>query len=144
MKNVFILATLFVSSIASLSTIAWADDGHGHKSNKGGDKMNSSMMGQEQMIAMHEHMQTMNNIMAQIKGTNDSKQRNQLMHNHMDEMQKGMRTMMHGNGNGNGNKVNNPQMDTRLDMMQNQMGMMQQMMEQIMQHQAEQSMPQEK
>jgi protein CpxP len=138
MKNVFILATLFVSSIASLSTIAWADDGHGHKSNKGGDKMNSSMMGQEQMIAMQEHMQTMNNIMTKIKGTNDSKQRNQLMQQHMDEMQKGMQTMMHGDGN---NKVNSSQMEMRLDMMQNQMGMMQQLMEQMMQHQSQERMP---
>ena len=148
MKNNFILATLFIGSITSLSTIAWADDGsshqsntrvddgHSHQSNKGQNKMNSSMMGQEQVGVMHKHMQAMNNTMVQIKGTNDPTQRNQLMQRHMDEMQKGMRTMM----NGGKNKVNSSQMEMRMDMLQNQIGMMGQMMDQMMQHQAQERM----
>ena len=97
--------------------------------------MMMGMMNHEQMMTMHEHMQEMQQLMADIREENDPDRRMQMMQEHMVQMNEAMSmmggAMMGSTGDGN---MANLSMEERMQMMQNQMGMMNMMMEQMMNH----------
>ncbi|WP_317929896.1 hypothetical protein [Halioxenophilus sp. WMMB6] len=141
-----------------LATVALAGNGPNTMPNKGpgnnsqasermpmhakGGGMMMNMMDHEQMNAMHEQMQTMRTTMNQIQQEKDPKKRQQLMQEHLNQMQKAMQ-MMHmdaGNAEGPGMMTTEQMqemMNQRMGMMHDNMGMMDMMMEQMHQHDAQ-------
>lgn len=116
-----------------------AASGHDHS----GESM--GMMNQEQMMAMHEHMQDMQSLMSEIREEDDPERRQQLMHEHMQQMQGSMgmmESMMGGAGPGNdqtdSSATSMQQMQNRMQMMLEGMQMMQMMMRQMMSHMQQQ------
>jgi len=142
-----------------LSTAVFADKAH-HKDNEEGTGQSmSGMMDSEScmpmmdMAAMHGHMTKMQKTMDEIQGTEDIKQRQGLMQQHMQEMHQGMGMMQCKVPGEMPGKMKSPMemmdkddamsdtnammkrhkmMEQRMDMMQ---GMMGQMMEHMMQQQ---------
>jgi periplasmic protein CpxP/Spy len=136
-----------IALTAALSTPVFAESDHDHQQGndmKGAGMEGGMMMGmmdQEHMKKMHQHMQDMQKLMADIKQESDPQKRQQLMHKHMQTMQHGMHMMMGKMKGGHEMKdqmdMPSMQMDERMGMMEKRMNMMQMMMDQMMQHQAE-------
>ncbi len=153
MKSI-LLAGITVVMI-TLSTAVLADKAHHGDQDEGAKQsmsgmMHSGSMGMMDMEAMHKQMTKMQKTMKKIHNSKDSKVRQELMRQHMQEMHKGM-TMMQGMMSAGKMKKPMAMMDTddemadlktmhkhykmmeqRMDMMQ---GMMGQMMEHMMQRQ---------
>lgn len=143
---------LLATALWALSQSSLAQ--HQHDSGAGGDAHQAGtmpMMGQEQMSAMHEHMQQMQTLMAEIHSQTDPERRHQLMREHMQHMQQGMGMMMgpmqgsQGGHQDGGGAATMPQGDSMQGMqdqmraMQERMHMMQMMMNQMMEHMAQHS-----
>lgn len=95
------------------------------------------------MMQMQERMQKMQDMMGAIKAEQDPAKRAELMAQHMQEMQEGMRMM---GGGMQGRMQGGPQggmqgmtAEQRMEMMEQRMGMMQMMMGQMMQHEQEET-----
>lgn len=109
--------------------------------------MQGGMMSAEQLEMFQEHMQEMQDQMAQIRQEGDPERRRQLMREHMDSMQQGMGMMTNGmmarednaNPAGDGSLSTEESMEERMQAMQHHMAMMQMMMDQMMQHYSEQA-----
>lgn len=97
--------------------------------------MMMGMMNHEQMMQMRDHMQEMQQLMADIRKEADPDSHMQMMSGHMEQMNKAMGmmggAMMGRPGNGDISHMN---MEDRMQMMQDQMGMMAMMMQQMMEH----------
>lgn len=122
--------------------------GQQHGAGASGDHQSGESMGmmdQEQMMAMHEHMQSMQSLMSAIREEDDPERRQQLMQEHMQQMHSSMGMMedMSG-GAGPDNDQVDPgappmqQMQNRMQKMQEGMQMMQMMMKQMMSHMQQQ------
>ena len=96
-------------------------------------------------MAMHEHMQDMQSLMSEIREEDDPERRQQLMQEHMLQMQSSM-GMMEGMRGGAGsdddqtdaNATSMQEMQDRMQMMQERMQMMHMMMRQMMSHMQQQ------
>lgn len=110
---------------------------------KGEDMKGGMMMSQDQMMAMHGHMNKMQNMMSDIMKESDPQKCQALMHEHMQAMHKGMQ-MMNGNmsmmpkamDDEKPSQMGNMDMMKRMHMMEQRMGMMQMMMGQMMEHES--------
>ena len=122
---------------AVMSGPVFADSHHPHgTANKGGGMM--GMMSHEQMQAMHQHMEEMQALMANIQQESDPEKRKALMQAHMKDMQEGMQMMGGQGGMGSGSKdMSSMGMEERMGMMEKHMSMMQMMMGQMMEHDVE-------
>ena len=143
MKTLFATIALTVALVTHV--FAESDDDHQHGNDVKGTGMQGGMMmgmmDQEHMRKMHEHMQKMQRLMAEIKQEEDPKNRHNLMQKHMESMQQGMGMMMGKMKEKHAmrDQVDMPsmQMNDRMSMMEKRMNMMQMMMDQMMQHNAE-------
>ncbi|WP_417345527.1 hypothetical protein [Ferrimonas sp.] len=123
----------------ALSSFAYAGEEHQHGGMKDKCAM-MGMMGHEQMMAMHQHMQEMSALMDQIGQEQDHQKWQALMQSHMEKMQQGMQMM----GCGAGDKMQHGKdksmpmtMEERVGMMEKHMKMMQMMMGQMVDHSAQ-------
>ena len=107
-------------------------------------------VGNGDMDKMKQNMKKMMKQMDEIHSTNDPKRREKLMHEHMQNMHKGMKMMRNMGGDmmmgmdggkkggkemmskGMGNNMSNQERGKRHQMMEQRMDMMQMMMEQMM------------
>ena len=80
------------------------------------------------MMSMKEHMQSMQEMMKNLKQESNPEKRSELIEQHMQAMQKGMMMMNESSGEGNASMP----MDQRMEMMNKRMDMMQMMMGQMM------------
>ncbi|AGS39644.1 hypothetical protein [Cycloclasticus zancles] len=110
-----------IALTAALSTPVFAVDAHQHSSNKSGNQT---------QVQMHDHMKSMQKLMADIKQEKSSAKRHKMMQDHMQSMQKGMNMM----GNGDMSPV---KLDTRVGMLEERIKMMQAMMVQMMDYSAQ-------
>ena len=94
-----------------------------------GGGMMMGMMSPEQMQQMQERMQSMQQLMNQIRDEKNGQKRQQMLHQHMMDMQQGMH-MMYGAQNQNQNMST----EDRLKVMEQHMAIMQAMMGQMMDH----------
>lgn len=105
---------------------------------QGGANKGGGMMSHEQMQTMHQHIEQMQVLMADIKQENDPEKRKALMQSHLQSMQEGMQMMNGPGGPGAEGMGMVPMgMEERMDMMEQRMNMMQMMMGQMMEHDVE-------
>lgn len=138
MKKLIVL--LAISTL--LAVPAFAENENPHSGDKG-QEMQCPMLGQEQVMAMHQHMEKMHNMMAKINAETNQEKRQQLLQEHMKAMQYGMQ-MMPSNmmssdkdmvtAKGKSVEICDMDMRSRMDMMEQRMGMMQEMMGEMMNH----------
>jgi hypothetical protein len=107
------------------------DSGHEHS----GEPM--GMMNQDKMMAMDQHMQDMQSLMAEIREEDDPERRQQLMQEHMQQMQSSM-GMMEGMMAAGPDNAQTDSNASSMQKMQNRMEMMQKMMRQMMSHMQQQ------
>lgn len=108
-----------------------------HQSQSGAHRHGAmmGMMNQEQMQTMHQHMEKMQALMAEINQESDPEKRRALMQTHRQSMREGMQMMKGQGGMGSGRKGMSPMgMEERMGMMEQRMNMMHMMMEQMMDH----------
>jgi hypothetical protein len=147
-----ILSVLAVSALLTAPVFAGdneKDHGHHDKTDQSAMPSNGmmNMMSQEQMTAMHKHMQKMQEMMSKIEKEKDADKREELMQQHMQAMQEGMQMMGDGMRMGMGmgmgkekpadTKMGTMDMAKRMEMMEQRMGMMQMMMGQMLDREAE-------
>lgn len=99
--------------------------------NQGQGGADQSAAATQQMQQMQARLEAMQNLMAQIQGTDDPAERQELMNEYMQQMRAGMNTMnqmMHdqpgAGGAGPSGACRQGDANCRLDMMQRQQGMM--------------------
>lgn len=80
------------------------------------------------MMQMHQHMEKMQSMMAEIEAEQDPAKRHALMQQHHTAMHEGM-GMMEGGG-----EMQGMSMEQRMEAMEQRMGMMRMMMDQMLQH----------
>ncbi|GHA12704.1 hypothetical protein [Oceanisphaera arctica] len=115
----------------------FADSHHPQERGHKGDAM-MGMMNHEQMQTMHQHMEKMQALMAEIRQESDPEKRTALMQTHMQDMQEGMQMMSSQGGMSPGSKGMSPMgMEERMGMMEQRMSMMHMMMQQMMEHDVE-------
>ena len=143
-KIILLVATL--STAMQMTTVYAAENQQPNKQSMNSEMPGSGMMEKGNMEMMKQNMHKMMQQMKKIHATNDPAERKQLMHDHMQNMQKNMK-MMRGMGGGmmmgmtsdkmKGNKMtakgmNSKDMGQSQQMMEQRMDMMQMMMEQMM------------
>lgn len=142
-----ILLIISTALVLANSVFAANEEHENHQAQDGQGMEPGMMMGvmnHEQMTQMHEHMQKMQSLMAEIKQEQNPEIRMQMMHEHMTNMDEGMQ-MMGGSrmGMSGSENMESMNMEERMSVMQNQMGMMNMMMEQMMNHFSQQQSHQE-
>ena len=138
-----LLFTLIAAAVIATPLYAanpQSQKGMGMQGQQGMGMQGEGMATGGQREKMQQNFQEMQRTMQQIHATNDPAKRRQLIQEHMQQMQQGMRmmgSMMGGGGKGMmGNQdMSRMPMEDRMNMMQQNMHMMQMMMNQMMEHQ---------
>lgn len=133
--NKILLMALTAGMMAGPALAADDPDNQGAAEETMAPGMMMGMMNHEQMMRMQEHMQEMQQLMADIQAESDPDRRQALLEAHRAKMDEAM-GMMGGAmmGHTGGGNMREMDMAERMQMMQNQMGMMGMMMQQMMEH----------
>ena len=139
-----LLADIILVTAIGLPVNAQQEHQHGQQDGNqmGGAQMGmmgqACMMGSECMMAMHEHMNAMQETMSQIHAESDPTKRQALMDQHRATMHETMGMMMKHDGAMAGDeKMSQMSMDDRMQMMEERMRMTRMMMSQMMERNAE-------
>lgn len=111
-----LLTAIALTSVLAAPAFAGSDNHHQHESN-----MSSSQ------TQMHDHVQMMKKLMADIKREKDPKKQHQMMQKHMQSMQTGMHMISSGD-------MSSVKLDTRMGLMEERINMMQAIMVQMLEY----------